>query len=260
MNRAITISIALIAVAAGNLMAAVVPDFDKYEVILARKPFGEAPAAPVGPTPEQLKAMQKPQDSFAKYLQLIALTDDELGTRVGIYDKKSKSSFFLYVGEKSEGGIKVLEASFDKGQAELQMGSETSVLFMDGRVEASEAAPAAVAGSPKKRLIAPAIPNMTDQGSKPDKGRTLSYVERVRLRRERAKQLEQQRIEEAAKRRLEQAGARELSPEEKQKLLREYNLELIRAKGAKGQPLPMELTPEEDAQLVKEGVLPAMEE
>jgi hypothetical protein len=40
------------------------------------------------------------------------------------------------------------------------------------------------------------------------------------------------------------------------KKLREYNLELIKAKGAKGPPLPIQLTPEEDDQLVKEGVLP----
>jgi len=34
------------------------------------------------------------------------------------------------------------------------------------------------------------------------------------------------------------------------------NMELIRAQGSKGPPLPLQLTPEDDAQLVSEGVLP----
>jgi hypothetical protein len=38
--------------------------------------------------------------------------------------------------------------------------------------------------------------------------------------------------------------------------LREYNLELIRARGEKGPPLPIPLSPQEDDQLVEEGVLP----
>lgn len=42
--------------------------------------------------------------------------------------------------------------------------------------------------------------------------------------------------------------------------LKEYQMELIRAGGEKGPPLPMELTPEMDAKLVEEGVLaPAAE-
>jgi hypothetical protein len=38
--------------------------------------------------------------------------------------------------------------------------------------------------------------------------------------------------------------------------LEAYQMDLIRAKGAKGPPLPIPLTPDMDAQLVKEGVLP----
>jgi hypothetical protein len=43
------------------------------------------------------------------------------------------------------------------------------------------------------------------------------------------------------------------------KHLEQYQMDLIRAGGDKGPPLPMELTPEMDAQLVKEGVLPPNE-
>jgi hypothetical protein len=44
-----------------------------------------------------------------------------------------------------------------------------------------------------------------------------------------------------------------------EKHLKNYQMELIRAGGAKGPVLPMALTPEMDAQLVKEGVLPPAE-
>jgi hypothetical protein len=40
-----------------------------------------------------------------------------------------------------------------------------------------------------------------------------------------------------------------------EKHLKDYQMELIRAGGEKGPPLPMELTPEMDDQLVAEGVL-----
>ena len=46
---------------------------------------------------------------------------------------------------------------------------------------------------------------------------------------------------------------------ESQKHLEQYQMELIRAGGEKGPPLPMPMTPEMDAQLVKEGVLPSLE-
>ena len=47
-----------------------------------------------------------------------------------------------------------------------------------------------------------------------------------------------------------------LKGEELTKHLEKYQMDLIRAGGEKGPPLPMELTPEMDAQLVSEGVLP----
>jgi hypothetical protein len=47
-----------------------------------------------------------------------------------------------------------------------------------------------------------------------------------------------------------------LTGEALQNHLEQYQMDLIRAGGEKGPPLPMELTPEMDDQLVKEGVLP----
>jgi hypothetical protein len=50
-----------------------------------------------------------------------------------------------------------------------------------------------------------------------------------------------------------------LSSVELQRKLQEYQMNLIRSGGQLGPPLPMQLTPEMDAQLVNEGVLPSAE-
>ena len=77
-----------------------------------------------------------------------------------------------------------------------------------------------------------------------------SYAERLKARRE-----ERERRNAA----LTAASTNSAPPgkEELEKRLREYNLNLIRAKGGAGPPLPIPLTTDEDKQLVTEGVLPA---
>lgn len=70
----------------------------------------------------------------------------------------------------------------------------------------------------------------------------MSYAERRRLR-----------IEEMRKRAQE---SRNLSEEEVEKRLREYQMKLIREGKT---PLPIPITEEMDAQLVKEGILPPVE-
>ena len=48
----------------------------------------------------------------------------------------------------------------------------------------------------------------------------------------------------------------EMTPDEHESMMQEYNMELIRAGGDLGPALPIELTPDQDAQLVREGALP----
>lgn len=220
-------------------------EFSKYDIILARKPFGAEPAKLVAATGVESAPAVTPQNSFAKDLRMIAITDDDLGARVGLYDLKGKRSFFIEVGRQSEDGIMLLEADFEEGGALLRKGDENCRLFIDGRMEMQDGTVVTKAGAPE---VKPAMPSITgDPGNSGN--RALSYIERLRLRREELKKAEDIKIEEAAAR-------RSIDNVDKEKLLREYNLELIRAQGAKGMPLPMELTREEDAMLVKEGVLP----
>lgn len=76
-----------------------------------------------------------------------------------------------------------------------------------------------------------------------------SYAERLRQRREAMHQ-----------RTAASTNAPHLTGEEQRKFLEQYQMDIIRAGGAKGPPLPIQLTPEMDAQLVKEGVLPPIED
>jgi hypothetical protein len=66
------------------------------------------------------------------------------------------------------------------------------------------------------------------------------------------------RTQDAADERLRKAveAQSKIPPEELERHLRQYNMELIRAKGENGPPLPIPLTDEEDNRLVVEGFLP----
>ncbi|MFC1497714.1 hypothetical protein ACFLS1_04455 [Verrucomicrobiota bacterium] len=77
------------------------------------------------------------------------------------------------------------------------------------------------------------------------KSRKISYSE-----------LRERRLEAMRQRRVEQPASK-LKGEELDQHLRKYNLQLIRKGEAPA--LPIQLTPEEDAQLVKEGVLPPVD-
>ncbi len=92
-------------------------------------------------------------------------------------------------------------------------------------------------GDPVKELRARPIP--------PVRPRPVTYAERLRQRREAIQQRHVQPPEVKPNR------------EQLKKYLQEYQMDLIRKGNA---PLPMPLTPEMDAQLVEEGVLPPLEE
>ena len=77
----------------------------------------------------------------------------------------------------------------------------------------------------------------------------MSYAERLKRRRE---QLEERRRREAE--------TPKLTGKELEEQLKSYQMDLIRAGGEKGPPLPIPLTKEMDDKLVAEGVLPPLED
>ena len=197
-----------------------VPSFDKYRIIIDKKPFGEAPP----PTPEPTPVFN-PAESFASKIRMSALLEMDDGTlKVGIIDlSNNNASYFLAEGE-NENGIELVSVNYDDEEAVLRKGSEMAVIKLSGG-EIQAISPE----QQQQRLNAPPT------------SQRMSYAERRAARmRQRAPEPPQPKY----------TGA------ELEQHLQEYQMEVIR-QGLP--PLPIPLTPEMDQQLVNEGVLPPSE-
>lgn len=197
------------------------PAFDRYQVILNRKPFGAPP-----PAPEPVRPPPPKEDSFAKSLRLSMILESEDGEmRVGIIDTRNNLSFVLRVGEPQD-GYELVSASFEAGEAVLRQGEEMALLDIS-KASFEEIAP-------------------SEQPQRMDAAHTrVSYADR---RRARAEQLQR----EAA----QPPPEPKYTGVELERHLSEYQMEVIR-QGLP--PLPIPLTPEQDDQLVAEGYLPPVE-
>lgn len=194
------------------------PPFDRYRVILDKKPFGDPPPEPVEPRPQTVTS---PRESFARTIRLSALYERDDGTiRVGLVNAKTNDSFFLSEGDAYE-GIELVSASFEEEEAVLRRGSEMAIIKLaDGDVQ-----------------------SITQQEHQERmRARQTSYEERRRARRA-----------EMERRRNEPPPEPQLTGAELEQHLKDYQMEVIR-QGLP--PLPIPLTPEMDRQLVEEGVLP----
>jgi hypothetical protein len=196
--------------------------FDRYQVILARMPFGDeaAAAAAAAAAAQAATAQQQQADSFTKTLKLCAITKNHFNKRiqVGLVDAATKKSYFLYQGDQ-EDGIELVSADYEGEKALLRKGAEEAWLDMNAApVIVSAVAARPVGLVPGARVMRRGMATPPPEPLKP----------------------------------LYTGAALE-------EHLKNYQMELIRAKGEKGPPLPLELTPEMDEQLVKEGVLPPAE-
>lgn len=234
MNMRKIILLASLASFAGSAGAA--DGFERYRVILARMPFGEAPPEPVAPPP----APTPPAESFAKHLRVCSITEIA-GTgsvRVGIVDNQTQKSFVLGEGEIVD-EIELVSASLADEEAVLRKGQEiVRINLVSGEMSAVTRDQLAAGRSTQAAADAAALQSYRDRRQA-----------RQELRRQR-----QEREQERLERQREAAElASRYTPEELRARLQDYNLEVIRA----GMPaLPIELTPEQDAQLVAENILP----
>lgn len=190
--------------------------FDRYRVIIDRKPFGELKA------PEIPMAVQPPTESFAKSLRLSMIVDvnDGESMKVGFVDTRTGKSYLLMPGE-SQDGIELVSASWKDEEAVLRQGSEMALIKL---------------ASGEVRQIGPGAP--APAPSAPTSQRP-TWEERRRAR--------------AAPPPPPEPPKPKFTPEELERHLQEYQLEVIR-QGLP--PLPIPLTPEMDARLVAEGILP----
>ena len=196
--------------------------FGRYQVILDRKPFGDLPPPPVNQAPPG-----PPPVSFAQSLRLSMIIENDDGSiKIGFVDTRSGKSYSLGAGE-SEDGIEVVSASFADEEAVLRQGAEMALMKLQ---------------SGEVRTITPgdqAQMQQQNQGQNPPQASAPSYIERRRLR--------------AMESQPEPPPPPKYTGEELAKHLQEYQMEVIR-QGLP--PLPIPLTPDQDAQLVKEGILP----
>lgn len=237
--------------------------FARYNVILERMPFGKPPPPEAQPAPSRpdTSAADKLEEEFLSQHRLCAITRTPRGVGIGFIETSERQprTFFLMVDEEIA-GYRVVAADFHEETVELEKDGVKFRLSMSDTALPGERAETETAArtrpSPQQRRgRQPAARRPDTAGEDNGEPERLSYVERLRQRREAERQ---RRIEAAQRQRIEveEEVVERLTGEALRQHLREHNLDLIRARGALGPPLPLELTPEEDEQLVSEGILP----
>lgn len=197
-------------------------DFERYRVIMDRKPFGEAPP------PEEVVREIPLAESFAKSLRLCAITTEADGRiRAGINDDATQAYYRLYEGE-SEDGMELVSVDPEAQEAVMRKGDEMAVVKM------------------KSAENQPLNPSQQQEQLAAREQRRMSYAERRAAR----------RAEMEARKNEPPPESQFKTPEALQQHLQQYQMEVIR----QGLPaLPIPLTQEMDDQLVAEGVLPPIE-
>jgi hypothetical protein len=258
--------------------------FDRYGVILDRKPFGTEPVV-VPPAPPPLP----PEKSVVNQIRMSAVVRDSAGVlRVGLVDLKNKRNYMVGIGESVD-DIEIIEADYAAERARLRRGPEDyweSMLGGSNRFERI-AEPAPPPPAPDLPAVPAAPPTAAEQNLSYAKRRQQREAARLRVELERLREAETAKAKTAAlaslnaprespavaagsiragKKRpggrdmeaalsatFSDANRLDLSEEEIAQMLQEYQKELLRS----GQtPLPIPLTPETDRQLVEEGILP----
>ncbi len=203
-------------------------NFAYYQIILDRMPFGNTTAAAAAGAAAPANPNQPPLSSI---LRLVALEkNDKTGAiQAGIVDAVAKKNHYLAVGGEAD-GLKLVEVDYTGDRALVRKGDQEEWLSMGGERGSRSPAPtlppeieerrSAFLRNRQARLATPAppppLPAPTVQTNEPPKPPWNT-------------------------------------PEEMKEFYRKKNLDFIRSGKP---PLPIRLTPEDDAQLVKEGVLP----
>lgn len=131
------------------------PDFDRYQIILDRKPFGDVPPAPETPPPAPGPAAPPWADSY----RLVSVTQVEGGdVRVGILDRRNNKALVLRIGEMQE-GIELLEADVGEESAQLRKDGETATMNLQGATsgERPSPPPATPAQATRPQTVRPTI-------------------------------------------------------------------------------------------------------
>ncbi len=149
------------------------PAFNRYEVILQRRPFAMATPAE-DPTPPRPAI----EPEVFKHFRMCAITSDGETLCVGLIDDQPKppKSYLLGIGE-SEDGITLLEANYEQESALVRKGESETWLRM----------------GPGDSVMSPAAPNEAKTKL------AISMAQRMRQRREAVRKRLDARLAEEAK-------------------------------------------------------------
>lgn len=101
-------------------------DWQRYETIIERKPFGAEPPLP------EMSADAPPSGAFAREYRLCMLYKDAQGQqKAGLVSKVNNRNVFLAVGETDE-GILLAGVRLEEGIAVLEKGGERAQLILEG--------------------------------------------------------------------------------------------------------------------------------
>ena len=126
-------------------------DFSRYQAVIDRKPFGEI-APIVVPGAADLAVVE----SFVKDYEMKAIIDDGDKIQVCVLNKKTKKHIYLDIGQEIS-GMQLVSVNYDKEEAVLKMGIETTVVKL--HPDKNKGAAPALAGvpsfgMPRKNLVA----------------------------------------------------------------------------------------------------------
>ena len=201
-------------------------DFSRYQVIIDRKPFGDAPVAP--PSAPTTNVNPNAPDWLKDY-RLTMLTEETDGTlTLGLVNNKTKASIVLSEGEENPiEGIRFLAGNYESIEVQLQKGSEIRTLSAKDNQAGAANNPAPQASAARTAATASASPS-------------ASYAQRRSARQKKLADLRKK--QEEAKQ-----AAPKYTPAEMQEHLQNYQMEVLR-RGLP--PLPVEISPEMENQLI----------
>src|SRR5450756_1060262 len=97
-------------------------DFSRYQVVVDRKPFGEVAPIAVAGTTDVAAA-----ESFIKDYEMKGIIDDGEKLQVSVLNKKTNKYMYLDIGQEIY-GMQLISVNYDKEEAVLKIGAETTVL------------------------------------------------------------------------------------------------------------------------------------
>lgn len=267
--------------------APVVRTFDHYQVIIERQPFGARAATNEVAEVVTNSVLSAEASALLADLKLTGLVQGLDGTiRAGLLAQKAKKSYFLAPQEMAD-GLRLLAVRYDQQEADLEVASQKVTLKLAPSVAGTSTVARATGGEPG-RGGPPGGDGRDPRQMNSDERREWfrSMMERMRGGErggEASAQVnpsssgstgtrgpppappappmppsasgERERSSREGESRGESRGEGHGRGRDMEHRLQEYQKELIK-QGLP--PLPIPLTPETDAQLVREGVLPPM--